>query len=75
MNYLVDYEVGHLTNATRSHDGTRPDAGGRYEQMANDVSRAIAFSAGIVVLPQTNDFENDAYERYSAGAPLVFTVE
>lgn len=75
MNFLVGHELGHLTAANRFHDGTNTDAGARYEQMANDISRAIAFSAGIDVLPQTNEFENDAYERYSTANPLVFTAE
>lgn len=51
LNYFVGHELGHLTQANQNHDGTAPDAAMRYEQMANDISRAIANSAGISVLP------------------------
>lgn len=74
MNYLVGHELGHLTAANRFHDGTVANANALYEQMAKDISRAIAHSAGLSVLPQTDDFEVDAYERYSTNNPLVFTI-
>jgi hypothetical protein len=74
LNYFVGHELGHLVNANRTHNGTTPDAGARYEQMANDISRAIANLDSLDTLPQTDDPRGDAYDRYSTPSALVFTV-
>lgn len=74
LNYFVGHELGHLTQANQNHNGTVPDAGARYEQMANDISRAIANLGGLAILPQTDAPQGVAYDRYSTPNPLVFTA-
>lgn len=76
LNFWVGHEVGHLTAANRTHDGTVADAGTRFEQMANDISRAIAHSQGLAVLGP-GDFETTSgttYPRYSTPEPMIFVV-
>jgi hypothetical protein len=74
LNYFVGHELGHLVNANQTHNGTISDAAARYEQMANDISRAIANLQGLAILPQTDAPEGDAYDRYSTPSPLIFTT-
>lgn len=76
LNFWVGHEVGHLTAANRNHDGTVVDANARYEQMANDISRAIAHSGGLPVLGP-GEFETrsgEMYPRYSTPEPMIFEV-
>jgi hypothetical protein len=71
MNYLIGHELGHMTNAGRAYDtaaasgGYTPAETAYSEQLANDISRAIANAGGLQYLT------NPTY-GFSTPSPLVF---
>jgi hypothetical protein len=67
LNYLVLHEIGHLTRANRDMNDDLFKSPSAVEQMANDIARAIAHSAGL------DNLANPGY-GYSTPDPLEFTT-